>query len=57
MQSMSPTYQCLNEKHIDLARCYQSHNNPNYYKQLISTNNQSLKHARNSNKQRRHTFN
>ena len=54
---MSPNQECLNVKHTYLARCYQSQNNPSYHKQLISTNNQSLNHARNNNKQRRHAFN
>ena len=35
MQSMSPNQQCLNANHIDLARCYQSQNNPSY--QTMST--------------------
>ena len=30
MQTMSPTQKCLNENQVDLARCYQSQNNPSY---------------------------
>ena len=40
MQSMSSTYQNLNENHIDLARCYQSYNNPGY-QQTTHLNQQS----------------
>ena len=40
MQSMSLTHQCLNENHIDLARGYQSQNNPSY-QQTTHLNQQS----------------
>ena len=48
MQSMSPTYQCLNENYIDLAGCYQSHNNPSYQQTTHLNQNQRLKHVINN---------